>query len=266
MEYAPALEGLALYRILADVTPGDAAGMVGFADEYGLLTQRDAEIEHVGIWNHEILWLRQILRLWDLYRAGDANGLSDFISWNGGAAFYTMPSNEVVPLSELAGDGGPAETEGVYHVAGIGRPEGFEIECGDLMTPALLTVISFVNNLADFGIKHQLHLNAKTGRPERVTATADLRGFLNLQLLLAVVESKEPRRCLVCGKWFDVAPGTSRADRRFCSGACRATNSRRNELLAKGLHADGKSFEEIAADLDSDVETVRRWVSKRRER
>jgi hypothetical protein len=82
-----------------------------------------------------------------------------------------------------------------------------------------------------------------------------------LQFATAVNENVGHGRCRECGKWFVVAPNAARSSRRFCSTACRSKAYRERQDRARQMHAAKKSFAEIAAELDSDVATVRKWIT-----
>ncbi|MCL4793501.1 MAG: hypothetical protein KJZ84_03005 [Bryobacteraceae bacterium] len=57
-----------------------------------------------------------------------------------------------------------------------------------------------------------------------------LWGHMLYQFARAVDGEKQYRQCAECSRWFEVgAPGASRRDRIYCSGACRARVFRRNK-------------------------------------
>ena len=87
-----------------------------------------------------------------------------------------------------------------------------------------------------------------------------LRGALWLQLAEAVSGNKEFRSCPTCGKWFELNPDTARTNRQFCSDACRTRAYRGRKEQAQKLAKEGKSIKEIAAEVDSDVKTVKGWI------
>jgi hypothetical protein len=54
----------------------------------------------------------------------------------------------------------------------------------------------------------------------------------------------------------------ARSHRRFCSNACKTKAHRNKQDRARQLFTvEKKTFEEIAKELDSDVATVRRWIT-----
>jgi hypothetical protein len=81
-----------------------------------------------------------------------------------------------------------------------------------------------------------------------------------LQFAQAVAEDKDYRQCGECGSWFEVSPEVARTNRRFCSNACRSRLYRQRQARAKELFAEGKSLQEIAAELRSTVAVVKKWI------
>ena len=66
----------------------------------------------------------------------------------------------------------------------------------------------------------------------------NLIGFLWLQFAKAVDGGKAYRRCEDCGKWFELGGKSSRKDKRFCSGTCKA-RSHRSKNQAESLKSRG---------------------------
>src|SRR5262249_29769217 len=72
------------------------------------------------------------------------------------------------------------------------------------------------------------------------------------------------RACKVCGAWFALAPGVARKNRVFCSDACKSRDYREKQDRARQMKAAGKSFQVIAKELETEVETVKGWITGRR--
>jgi hypothetical protein len=87
-----------------------------------------------------------------------------------------------------------------------------------------------------------------------------LLGALWLQFAQAVIQNKQYRRCESCAEWFEISPQVARAERVFCSTACRSRAYRQRRDEARRLNADGVPLEQIARDLQSDAETVSGWI------
>jgi hypothetical protein len=103
--------------------------------------------------------------------------------------------------------------------------------------------------------------DAKRTRPRLALTAPTLLSAVWLQLADAVSNDRAFNRCRECGRWFEVGADVTRSDRRFCSDGCRSKAYRQRQDRARQLSTSGKSFEQIAAELDSDVETVRRWIT-----
>jgi predicted nucleic acid-binding Zn ribbon protein len=90
----------------------------------------------------------------------------------------------------------------------------------------------------------------------------ELMPALWLQFAFAVAEDKQYRRCAVCDRAFELAPGENRADRRFCSDRCRIRAYRQRKAQACEMRTAGKHLREIAKEFDTDVATVKGWVGE----
>jgi hypothetical protein len=98
-------------------------------------------------------------------------------------------------------------------------------------------------------------------RPALCLEAPTLLSAVYFQLADAISNDRTFSRCLQCGKWFAVAPDAARSHRRFCSNGCRSKAYRGRQDRARQLFTAGKGFEEIAHELDSDVLTVKRWIT-----
>jgi transposase-like protein len=94
----------------------------------------------------------------------------------------------------------------------------------------------------------------------------NLLSALWLQLGQEVAGNKSFRRCPTCSKWFENSSDGARADRMFCSSACRNTAFRERQDKARQLHVLGKSFQDIAKEVGSDEATVKKWITGIKER
>src|SRR5207244_929510 len=88
---------------------------------------------------------------------------------------------------------------------------------------------------------------------------ASLHHALWLQFAFAITGNKSYRRCPECQRWFELSPVLNRADRLFCSNACRTRAYRQRITRARDLRAQGVELEPIAQQLDTDVKTVEGW-------
>ena len=108
------------------------------------------------------------------------------------------------------------------------------------------------------------------GSVERLSfAPSDLLSAMWMKFALALVGGKSYRECKSCGKLFELSPETgSRSNRQFCpgSGYCKTKDFRKRKQRALKLWALKTPIREIAAQADTRLETVRRWIKEAKER
>jgi hypothetical protein len=136
---------------------------------------------------------------------------------------------------------------------------------GDLVQPALHYLQSKINEKLDGRASPRLLWDAKRERLGLYIVPAGLVGALWLQFARAVERDSKFRQCAECGIWFELAPGTARADKLYCSTPCRTKAYRKRQAEAARLHGEGCSVEDIARALESDPETVRGWIERKRD-
>jgi hypothetical protein len=83
-----------------------------------------------------------------------------------------------------------------------------------------------------------------------------------LQFAQAVDGNKGYRSCEQCDRWFELSPKMARADKVFCSSACRSRAARERQLQAGQLFKAGQSITEIAGTVHSSPPVVQRWIKK----
>jgi hypothetical protein len=105
----------------------------------------------------------------------------------------------------------------------------------------------------------RLTRDRRSGRPVLQDFPLSLLGAVWLQFARAVGGNKEYRACASCERWFEVSPETARTNRQFCSEACRSRAYRDRKGRAVELRAEGWSFDRIAGELGSDLDTVKGW-------
>ena len=135
---------------------------------------------------------------------------------------------------------------------------------GDLVKPALHYVQSTINRQLEGRASPRLLWDAKRERLGLYLVPDGLVGALWLQFARAVERDSRFRQCAECGIWFELAPGTARADKLYCSTPCRTRAYRKRQVEAARLHGKGRSIEDIARALESDPETVRGWIDRKR--
>lgn len=266
--YQPIEESPGLFRIFADLDPTKES-ILAFASQYGHLT-RDrsnarpgmecfsaqieielpssgesvtAEGESLAFWSDEIRSIKQAIQVWDAVRAMDAQVLSDYIGWADDGVYYHGEEPE------------PVSTQSFH-------PEFLQwLRRGDLFEPAILRLAGRLNSRLECGTPARFRwVPQEPGHLHLFYIPGSLIEAVWLQFALAVDRSKDYRKCIQCGTWFELSPDKARSNRLFCSGACKSRNYRDKKARAQHLASQGMDIEAIAAELGTDTETAKGWV------
>jgi hypothetical protein len=215
-------------------------GVLGFARKYGRLgrdvettfrpqklstTQRIREgevCESVARWLGNMQELAKLFKIWEMVRREDGKALAE---WRRGLS-WLAPHLKDDPV-EFAN----------FYVA-----HQFSAIARQLWEPRIV-------------------LDSPSARPGPKIVPVSLLGALYLQFAFAVGGSKDYQQCARCGKWFELTPGVNRADRLFCSDACRMASYRERVKQARRLAAEGKTIRQIAKELGVEAESVHKWVA-----
>jgi hypothetical protein len=216
-------------------------------------------------WQHQISDMQRLVGLWDLLRADDREGLGAHVRWRESA---TGGVSVHFDSHAGAGKGGPAlgfQRTRALIASHDFRPELLaEFEPGDPLGPVWAYLQQdldlHLHHVAD-GLAAVAAWDPKRGRPALRFEAPTLVSLLWVQMADAVANDRTFGRCRECGRWFAVAPGAARGHRRTCSNACRSRSFRERQERARQMYTAQKSFEEIAKELDSDVATVRKWIT-----
>jgi hypothetical protein len=277
VSYSPLEEPVALYRELAgiDLTPD---GTLVFANRYGHLggAAEDLELKAdiFGRWVSTVGWLREAVRIWDLYQAEDIDALGELFRWTGDRVDYVFSS----PLLDSLGGDHRGRTEEKaaqlraenkqylqgYDILGTerGLNPSLRVRQGDLLRPAIVFVLGQVNQYLPRHNGPLLKWNPTQHKIAYQDTPFNLFGAVWLQFAQAIHSGKKGRRCQRCGLWFEVSSGSSRTDKLFCSNSCRTRNYQERRERALRLHAVGKTAQQIAKELGSETKTVRGWLRR----
>ena len=269
----------ALFRNFAELRP-DEGSILAFAGRHGSLCRFEffpaTRTESVGgspmcgtlliNWQDNISAMQRLVGLWDLLREPDRERLAAHILWQETATEGLSVHFDSHPDGGSAG--GPAlgfqRTRAVI-ASRDSEPELLaEFEAGDPVAPAWAYLQQdldlHLHHVAD-GLAAVAAWDPKRGRPALRFEAPTLVSLLWVQMADAVANDRTFGRCRECGRWFAVAPGAARGHRRTCSNACRSRSFRERQERARQMYTAQKSFEEIAKELDSDVATVRKWIT-----
>jgi hypothetical protein len=277
-EYQPLAAFSGLFRVFAD-TEASRDGIKSFADRFGplggnlakqipLSDQRNAKGVQLGTgeslaaWNEEILMMRLAIDIWEAARNGDAGRLERVILWKEDGSGVQIKSHPELAKEQLPQ--APAYVERAW-IAGthLGDDVLGRFVQGDLVKPALHYVQSTINRQLEGRASPRLLWDAQRARLGLYMVPDGLIGALWLQFARAVERDSQFRQCAECGIWFELAPGTARADKLYCSTPCRTRAYRKRQAEAVRLHDEGRSSEDIAHQLESEPETVRGWIERR---
>jgi hypothetical protein len=278
LQYQPLASFPGLFRVFTDSDPSPD-GIKTFADRFGplgadiatpipLSDQRNAKGvplgtgESLGAWNKEILMMRFAVDLWEAARNGDVDRLERVIFWTDDGSGVQIKGDLELADGQLPDQ--PAHVERAW-IAGthLGDDVLGRFVRGDLVKPALYYLQSKISAKLEGRASPRLLWDAKRERLGLYIVPDGLIGALWLQFARAVERDSKFRQCAECGIWFELAPGTARADKLYCSTPCRIKAYRKRQAEAVRLHGEGRSIEDIARELDSDPDTVRGWIARK---
>jgi len=273
--YAPLRMFTGLFRAFADLAPSREP-IREFANQYGLLGiqvpmqnfSAENPDQFLGQWGEteeqwqkEITSMRRAVEIWDLMRTGDAAGLGRHLRWKkagkGEHLIYDthpdLPSFEEDWRRALPPEGRFQQM--VEPVQDLIRPD-------DVVTAARILIQRWINQHLEGNVSPRLLYHTDLDQQVLRFVPKNLLGALWLQLAQAIDANKEYRACRECGKWYEVSlEGDGRTKRRqFCSDPCKSKDYRRRRDRARELHAKGRPVREIAQELGTELDSVKKWV------
>ena len=275
--YQPLSSCSGLFRDFAATEPSPEA-IKAFADRYGLLggsllkhiplheeaRGKQARLgtgEQLGAWVKEILTMGHAVDLWEAARHGDVERLGEQIHWEPDGSGVRIDTHPGVELTDLPR--APLHVDkGWIASRHLGDDVLSRFVPGDVVKPALYRVQSVINEHLHGRASPRLLWDEDRERLGLYIVPDGLIGALWLQFARAAERNTTFRRCAECGSWFELAPGTGRSDKLYCSTPCRIRAYRRRQAEAARLHAEGRSVEEIARALESEPGTVRGWIDR----
>ena len=207
-------------------------------------------------WRRAIHDVRETVRLWHALQANDEAFLRQRVFWRDS---FGLPR----VMHEMKG-----WKDATFEIASApGNPELWALfSPGDTIGPGWYALQHLVNwQLRYHGAFPQMFFTErKTGRDEKLNMRFVPRSLISaiwVQFARAIEGNRTFSQCAHCSRWFEEAT-EKRSDAKFCTDACRYKAYRRRQVKARELSNNGKSVHEIAAELDSDVKTVKGWISK----
>jgi len=280
--YEPLSQHTGLFRTFADLPFGDPRAILEFANRFGGLgISRSAHLltsdekpgegsagEALDDWGREITAMRIAVEAWDTLVRQDEAGLAGLLQWEeyGWASGwrYTPPS-EWDGKVRYAGPNLPRAPSPLR--AELLRADGGVLKPDDISSAAWVLVQGWVNARLEGKVSPKLIYLPADGRQVLHLTPGILLDAMWLQFAQAIDGRFVFHACRVCRKWFQVSH--KQADHRtvrreFCSDPCKSRDYRRRKEAAVRLKAEGRSIKDIAAELDTDLETVKKWVGARK--
>ena len=273
-QYQPLAASSGLFRTFAETEP-TLEGIKSFADRYGplgadllvripLYDRPGGEGFLLGLgealrdWTNEILVMRDTIRLWEAARRANVETLSRMIKWQDDGRAVTYESHPGLSLDRLPE---PPFYADRTTIAYEGDPILEHLTPGDVIGPALQHVQGVINRRLHGRASPRVLWQPRTGQRSFYLVPHGLIAGLWWQLARAFERDREFRRCIECGTWFEISGASGRSDKLYCSNACRTRVYRKRQAEAARLHAEGRSIEAIARQLESEPATVRGWLA-----
>ncbi|MEX0677436.1 MAG: hypothetical protein WD063_10200 [Pirellulales bacterium] len=257
----PTEQDPALFRNFTAMEPTPDE-IVDFVRSHGPLWGE--EQERFEEWEFEIRTMRFLIQVWDAVRARrlTAELAEHFKADKDGVVQYPF------------GDTVLEYTPWIWKRQRIREHSGEEVsvEVGDSgvglrgtpLRAAQSYVVEAINTrLSVLGA--QTMLDWPDGKYQLVTRPNNLLGALWFQFASSISGQKSYRACEVCGRAMEMSPDVNRADRRYCSDACRSRALRRRQKQATEMRVSGKTLREIAKATGSDMATIKKWLADREE-
>jgi hypothetical protein len=253
----PTREDTALFRNFADLDPTPEQ-ILEFVQRYGRLWNEGQE--PFEEWEFEVRTMRFLIEIWDAVGDKRMETIEEhFKADKKGLVHY--PFGDTVlqyspwvwkrqRISEHSVNKYSVEVDD-YSIGHQGTP----------LRAAQYYVVEAVNRrLTKLGA--QTMLDWPDGHYQLVTVPHNLLGALWFQFAASIAGQKSYRACEVCGRAMEMSPDVNRADRRYCSDACRSRALRRRQRQATEMRSAGKKLREIAKATGSDVATIKKWLGE----
>jgi hypothetical protein len=231
----------ALFRIFADLD-GSQGAILAFCNQFGGLHSYLDPGVGLKECRRAIDNMRQAITIWDAIQSGDADAIATCCEP------FTKDPDTIGAMAYMASQ--QEELAAMEH---------------HLSTPAERFLARIVQDKFRHADLRGIHfLPRPGGLMELVLPIQCLWDAMWLQLALSIVERKEYRRCEHCGRPFLLSPEENRADRRYHNNSCRVKAYRLRKAKAIKMRAGGAAIRTIVKELDSDIETVKKWLGEKK--
>lgn len=206
--------------------------------------------EALGRWLDEIAEMRVAVEIWDMIRLKNHDALHDLIHWEDGKIFWSHEVGDKVSdvvndedcfwtIDVTTGERVVISSNGLNVANAYVSAENYYPERQDNLSPndpesaARYIVGDCISEGLAGRVSAQLGPQANEVSPVLRLVPDSLIGALWLQFAIAVDGNIDYRRCEECKMWLEIAPGTGRPDRQFCSDACRMRAYRKRKAGAQ---------------------------------
>jgi predicted nucleic acid-binding Zn ribbon protein len=254
----PTDQDAALFRNFAAMEPTPNQ-ILDFVHRYGPLW--GAERERFEEWEFEIRTMRFLIELWDAVQAGKRTGIIEehFKADKAGVVEFPFVDSVLEYKSWLSQRPKAAEHSGSPFT--VETRDTAVAQRGTPLKAAQSYVVQAINiRLSMLGA--QTMLDWPNAKYQLVTRPHNLLGALWFQFASSIAGKKTYRACDVCGRAMEMSPDVNRADRRYCSDACRSRALRARQKQAAEMRTSGKTLREIAKATGSDMATIKKWLGE----
>ncbi len=173
--------------------------------------------ESVRDWKRAIQEMKEWVTLWDLLQSNNRRAVKERFRWEGNKMWYTDLDGKAHYIFNRKLDGDIVW----YH------PD-------EIMRPAWDWLLWTINEKLKGGIPARLLWSEAQGRPVLCHTADHLLDAMWLQFARAIDGNKQYKLCPECGNAFEVHPEMARADKVFCSDACRMRAYRKRKSAIAG--------------------------------
>ena len=255
--YDPFADQPALFQVFGDLEPvarppqsGQRGNLehlresiLDFANRYGVPCMAG---EFIPSFRREVLYMSAALELWEAIRARDKPVIFRYLTWNENDGWGFSDTSLCAWLADDA-------------------PEHWSQSSSRGADQVFLRATEVLDMAVETRCTEELQMRPVRQPGEPLELCIEINNLLRVvwvQFAFAVAGDKRYGRCEVCNGPFEVAPGENRTDRRFCSDACRIAAYRRRKVRAQEMRAAGRHLRQIAREVGSNLEAVRRWVGE----
>lgn len=269
--YRPLDDEPALFRNFAriDLTPED---ILRFANRYGLLCTElsglqwatpssplDFHYPTPAMWLNLVRWLRHHIRLWDMSENRDSLELKRLVQVDGDDVIFFSCLDDENLAQFISGRARRTTRRESKYLLNFQNEPPQKIP----FAAAALYVASKVSIALRADSETGMFWSPLDHRPVFRIFPRSLWGAICLQFCQAMDRGTRYLQCIECGKWIALAPGINRSDRLTCSPTCRTKAYRGRQERARKLADEGMKPRDIAKEVGSDVEIVKKWISNK---